>query len=290
MRILICLAIAMSVATVAHADDMPHLSLHYFSHDDDCPSRQRIADATAARVGHGFRWDDSSLTAITVSMLPAWPDAFTAVVTATDRSQRTFREATCSALELPVIGLLTDLVQTSMSKPPPPDVPTATLRMRTVDGRALNVERVISTEWRYRNHGHWQEPTATQRLCTTPCVATVPVGEALFRLTDVASHGDVQIATTRVSTDGVLDIDYKSNAPTRRRMIRNLSIGAVVGAILGAGAVALAMRGHSDALENDLLTSWVGVIGGFLGGSMGVAATDGRWNDQATLTVRADGT
>ena len=48
MRILICLAIAMSVATVAHADDMPHLSLHYFSHDDDCPSRQRIADATAA--------------------------------------------------------------------------------------------------------------------------------------------------------------------------------------------------------------------------------------------------
>ena len=282
-------ALVTLVATRVRADDgMRHVALHYFSNDDSCPSRQLITDVAAAGVNGYFIWDDAAATAITVSLLPDWPDAYTAVVTATDRSQQTFHAATCAELEQPVTDAVAALINGSDATPPVAPAPTvATLQMRTTDGRALGVERITSTEWHYGKHSHWRAPKTTEPLCTTPCSATVPVGEALFRFTDLTTQGDVQLAATTVSANGVLDIDYTANAMTRHRIIRNATIGGVVTAVVIYSLVALALRanGDSNSIDYFVAAPYASLLIGIIGATIGGVATGGEWSDKATLTV-----
>ena len=165
-----------------------------------------------------------------------------------------------------------------------------TLRMRATDGRKLDVLLVTKAQYHKAGRGYaWTEILDSQHVCTTPCIATLPRGDLMFQFTDVASREVASLTSTIANDDGVIDIDYVSQAPTRHRLHRNMIVGGVIGTVVGYSLMALigtygqAKVASWQYYSIDLIT---GLIAGGLGAGVGALLSDPHWTDGATLTMR----
>ena len=185
---------------------------------------------------------------------------------------------------LPIIASIAMLSEQAVAIAEPA---TVTFRMRSANGRALEVQYIASTNVFYDNNGRHSTEVVDER-CSTPCAITLPTGEQTLVVTDKATQATSRLIRTDLGVDATLDIDFVSHAANRERRYRYTTWGGIAGLVIGGGISGLALGEYrGDSVEQTLkgaglLTVLVGIVGAVIGAS----ASPGPLSDSTVVHIR----